>query len=49
MKVFLLSLAVPAALLSSFRGSKPRFELSDLEGFAHFCTEAYTHINILRK
>jgi hypothetical protein len=48
-KVFLLSLVVPAALLISFRGSNARFELSDLDGFAHFCTAACTHISILRK
>jgi hypothetical protein len=49
MKVFLLALVVPAALLVSFRGSNARFELSDLESFAHLCTEACSHICILRK
>jgi hypothetical protein len=49
MKIFLLALIIPAALLVSFRGSNARFELSDLEGFAHLCTEACTHISILRK
>ena len=49
MKMFLLALVIPAALLISFRESNGRFELSDLEGFAHLCTEACTHICILRK
>jgi hypothetical protein len=48
-KLLLLALVVPAALLISFRESNGRFELSDLEGFAHLCTEACTHICILRK
>jgi hypothetical protein len=49
MKMLLLALVIPAALLVSFRESNTRFELSDLEGFAHLCTEACTHICILRK
>jgi hypothetical protein len=48
MKAFLLALIIPAALLVSFRESNSRFELSDLEEFAHLCTDACSHI-ILRK
>jgi hypothetical protein len=49
MRMLLLALVIPAALLISFRESNRRFELSDLEGFAHLCTEACTHIRILPK
>ena len=49
MKMFLLALIIPVVLLNSFRQSTGRFQLSDLEGFAHLCTEACTHITILRK
>jgi hypothetical protein len=49
MKTFLLALVIPAALLISFREPNGRIELSDLQGFVHLCTDACTHICILRK
>ena len=49
MKMLLLALVVPAALLISFRESNGRFELSDLEGFAHLCTQACAHICSVRR
>jgi hypothetical protein len=49
MKVILVALVIPAALLISFREPNGRLDLSDLQGFAHLCTEACAHICSLRK
>jgi hypothetical protein len=49
MKEFLVAMVVAAALLIPFRESNGRFELSDLEGFAHLCTQACAHICSVRR
>ena len=49
MKEFLVAMMVAAALLIPFRDSNGRFELSDLERFAHLCTQACAHICSVRR
>ena len=44
MKVFLVGVIVPLALLVAFRPPNGAFGLADLEGFAHVCTRACVHI-----
>jgi hypothetical protein len=49
MKEFLIAMVIVAALLVPFRGSHGGFELSDVEGFAHLCTQACAHIYSLHR
>jgi hypothetical protein len=48
MKEFFIALIVAAALLIPFRKWNGGFQLSDVEGLAHLCTEGVSRLSDLR-